>query len=46
LKDPVEDNISLEQTIDHVIVEGLYVFDKSLNLDEYWDTKIWVECNI
>lgn len=30
LKDPIENDISLEEDIEHVIVEGIYVFDKSL----------------
>lgn len=32
VKDPVEDSIILTSDIDYVIVEGIYIFDKSLDL--------------
>ena len=44
-KDPVEDTIVVKEDVKHVIVEGLYLFDKALELD-CWDFKIWVECDI
>lgn len=44
-KDPVEDTILVREEVKHVIVEGLYLFDKALELD-CWDFKIWMECDI
>jgi pantothenate kinase len=51
LKDPMEDAISIEQSTEIIIVEGLYVFDRSLPLNtplhsKVWDFKIWVSAEI
>lgn len=46
LKDPIENDISLEEDIEHVIVEGIYVFDKSLQLEDCWDLKIWIQSDL
>lgn len=41
----MEDTIVVKEEVKHVIVEGLYLFDKALEL-YCWDFKIWVECDI
>ena len=46
VKDPIENDIKLTEEIEHVIVEGLYLFDKSLELEGCWDLKIWLEGNL
>ena len=43
VKDPVEDSVEVGEEIKHVIVEGIYVFDKKLGLENTWDVKVWVE---
>jgi len=46
LKDPIENDISLGQDIEYVIVEGIYIFDKSLDLENCWDLKIWIDVDL
>ena len=46
VKDPIEDDISLGEDVEHVIVEGIYVFDKSIELEDCWDFKIWIEAEL
>lgn len=42
-KDPVEGMVEVEPDTPCIIVEGLYVFDPELGMDEVWDLRIWVE---
>ena len=42
-KDPKEKAISVDrQKNEVIIIEGLYIFDKSLNLSDFWDMKVWI----
>jgi pantothenate kinase len=45
LKDPIQDEIIINYKIKCVIIEGLYIFDQSLELDSlnFWDLKIFIE---
>lgn len=42
-KDPVEDAVQVEADTPCIIVEGLYIFDPGLEIDEVWDLRVWVE---
>ncbi len=45
VKDPIEDTIVIDHKINHVIVEGLYLFDNKIQLN-VWDIKIWIDTDI
>lgn len=47
IKDPVQDDIIVTEDIKCVIIEGLYIFEESLKLDEdnFWDMKLFIDEN-
>jgi pantothenate kinase len=45
-KDPVEEAIVVGAEVEHVIVEGIYLFGDEVGLEDCWDLKLWVDCNL
>jgi len=46
VKDPKENEIKINETDNIIIIEGLYLFVKELNVDELFDLKIFIESDI